>query len=306
MNRTRAQIVAFPCILCFAALAARAREFPATRPYGPVVYQLVEQADPPQRIHVIAVDLTSRDVKVRVSRGGPDPDGNGKWTTTLLRPTAIAEREGFEVTINGDFFTLPSKQDAEGSEAQKVFRSKLASTVSGTALTDGRTWALPKEEAGRPALVIDGRNRAAIAKVAKPPRGARQVIAGSDIIVEGGKDVARTGKGFPDGPHPRTAVGIADGGERLVLVVADGRDKERARGMSLKELAKVMLDLGCDSALNLDGGGSSVAVLRDPTTGEQAILNNPSDGRERAVANVLGVDVGDVKPRRGEGRSGSR
>jgi exopolysaccharide biosynthesis protein len=125
-----------------------------------------------------------------------------------------------------------------------------------------------------------------------------QVIAGSDIIIQDGKDVAPTGKGFPDTRHPRTAVGIAEGGNRLILVVVDGRDKEHSLGMSLKELAKIMLGLHCESALNLDGGGSSVIVLRDPKTGEQQILNHPSDGRERAVANVLGVDVGDVKPRK--------
>ena len=277
---------------------AHAKEFPATRPYKPVVYQYVEQWGPPQRIHVIAIDLANPNVKVRVTRAGEDPDGDGPWTTTLQRPTAIAEREGFEVTVNGDFFALPSKKDAEGSEAQKVFRAKLASTVSGPAMTDGETWALPKEEDGRPSLVIDAQNRPTIAKVHQPPKDARQVIAGSDIIVERGKDVARTGKGFPDGPHPRTAVGIADGGKRLLLVVADGRDKEKAIGMSLTGLAKVMLDLGCDSALNLDGGGSTVMVLRDPKTGEQEILNNPSDGRERAVANVLGVDVGEFKSKK--------
>lgn len=291
------RICALACTFMFAALAD-ARTFPTTRPYKPVAYQYVEHANPPQRIHAIAIDLTNPDVKIRVSRGGPDPDGEGKWTTTLQRPSAIAEREGFEVTVNGDFFSLPSKQDAEGSEAQKVFRSKLASTVSGPAMTDGRTWALPKEEDGRPSLVIDAQGRPSIATVATPPSSARQVIAGSDIIVQGGKDVARTGKGFPDGPHPRTAAGIADGGKRLVLVVVDGRDKGKAVGMSLTELAKVMIELGCESALNLDGGGSSAIILRDPKTGEQTTLNRPSDGRERSVANVLGVDVGEVKSKR--------
>ncbi len=298
MNSNRLCLGLVGCVVSLVATTAHGRVFPTTRPYRAVAYQYVEQTNPPQRIHAIAIDLTNPDARVRVSRGGPDPDGAGRWTTTLQRPTAIAEREGFEVIVNGDFFSLPSKQDTEASEAQKSLRSKLASTVSGPAMTDGQTWAVPKEQEGRPALVIDAQNRASITKIARPPRNARQVIAGSDIIVERGKDVAPTGKGFPDGPHPRTAVGIADGGKRLVLVVVDGRDKGNATGMSLKELAKVMLELGCDSALNLDGGGSSAIVLRDPRTGEQEILNRPSDGRERLVANVLGVDVGDVKPGR--------
>jgi exopolysaccharide biosynthesis protein len=68
--------------------------------------------------------------------------------------------------------------------------------------------------------------------------------------------------------------------------------------MSLAELSRIMLGLNCESALNLDGGGSSVIVLRNPKTGEQEILNHPSDGRERFVANVLGVDVGDIRSRK--------
>ncbi len=275
--------------------AAPAERFPATRPYKQVMYHYVEQVDPPQRIYATAIDLTSPDVRVRVSRGGPDPDGDGPWTTTLQRPTAIAEREGFEVTINGDFFSWLRGSDAEGSEALKTFKGGTPATVSGPAATDGKTWVVPKEPGGRPALIIDAKHHPSISRVANPPDGARQIIAGSDIIVSEGKNVAPTGKGFPDTRHPRTAVGIADGGKRLLLVVVDGRDKEKAVGMSLTELATVMLELRCDSALNLDGGGSTVMVLRDPKTGAQTILNKPSDGRERSVANVLGIDVGKTR-----------
>jgi exopolysaccharide biosynthesis protein len=52
-----------------------------------------------------------------------------------------------------------------------------------------------------------------------------------------------------------------------------------------------MLRLGCDDALNLDGGGSSVMAVRDRSISSMRILNEPTDGRERAVANVLGVTV---------------
>jgi exopolysaccharide biosynthesis protein len=284
-------------VVVLTAHVSRAESFPATRPYKPVVYQYVEQTDPPQRIYAVAIDLTSPDVKVRVSRGGADPDGDGKWTTTLQRPSTVAEREGFEVTINGDFFSHLNGKDAEGAAALKQFKGSTPATVSGPATTDGKTWAVPTQEDGRAAFILDAQNHPTIAKMKDPPANAAQVIAGSHIIVQGGKDVAPTGKGLADGPHPRTAVGIADGGKRLVLVVVDGRNKEKAVGMSLKELAKVMIDLGCESALNLDGGGSSAIILRDPKSGEQKVLNNPSDGRERSVANVLGVDVGDVKKR---------
>jgi len=281
-------------IILVIASPARA-DLPTSQPYKPVRYQLETRSDPPQRIHVVAVDLSDKNVSVHVSRGGKDPDGDGEWQTTLQQPSRIAQREGYEVTINGDFFAHFRGKDAEGIAALKQFKGGVPAKVSGPAVSDGELWG-PAGQA-RACLLIGKNGKPAVAMVKTPPPDAAEVIAGSDVIVKGGKNVAPPGDkpGFARGPHPRTAVGIADGGETLVLVVADGRDKEKAVGLSLTELADVMLKYGCEDAVNLDGGGSSVLVLRDPKEGKQTILNNPSDGRERAVGNVLGIDIKGVK-----------
>lgn len=87
--------------------------------------------------------------------------------------------------------------------------------------------------------------------------------------------------------HPRTAVGIdRDTGEVLLLTV-DGRQPS-SRGFTMVELASTMMDLGADEALNLDGGGSSTMVARKPN-GRVGVLNSPSEGRQRRVANTLQV-----------------
>ena len=52
-----------------------------------------------------------------------------------------------------------------------------------------------------------------------------------------------------------------------------------------------MLRVGWSRALNLDGGGSSVMAIRDEVPGTFRLLNEPTDGRERPVANALGVTV---------------
>jgi exopolysaccharide biosynthesis protein len=97
--------------------------------------------------------------------------------------------------------------------------------------------------------------------------------------------------GFANGRHPRTAVGIADGGRRLVLVVVDGRQAPYSDGMTLRELATLMLALGAPEALNLDGGGSTAMVIADPAQGGAIrVVNRPSDATgERAVGNALGI-----------------
>ena len=79
--------------------------------------------------------------------------------------------------------------------------------------------------------------------------------------------------------HPRTAIGWNR--ESLFLVVVDGRQKGLSIGMDYTELSALMLRLGCTEAMNLDGGGSSTLWL-----GGQ-VMNSPSDGRQRRVANSL-------------------
>ena len=60
-----------------------------------------------------------------------------------------------------------------------------------------------------------------------------------------------------EGRHPRAALGLA--GDRIFAVVCDGRARTDA-GMTLVELARRMVGLGCRDALNLDGGGSASLV----------------------------------------------
>lgn len=89
--------------------------------------------------------------------------------------------------------------------------------------------------------------------------------------------------------HPRTAVGVKPNGNVLLLTV-DGRQGNSA-GMSLFELAKIMQWLGCASAINLDGGGSTTLWAKD--YGDNGVVNHPSDNKkwdhegERKVANVI-------------------
>ena len=87
--------------------------------------------------------------------------------------------------------------------------------------------------------------------------------------------------------HPRTAVGIDADGRKLLILVVDGRSTV-SRGYTMVELADIMTALGAENAINLDGGGSSAMYSRNGT-GALGIVNEPSDGAERLVANAFGV-----------------
>jgi hypothetical protein len=79
--------------------------------------------------------------------------------------------------------------------------------------------------------------------------------------------------------HPRTAVGWND--SDFFLVEVDGRQRYLSVGMTIVELSEYMAKLGCHEAMSLDGGGSATCWV----TGQ--VMNSPSEGHERAMANAL-------------------
>jgi exopolysaccharide biosynthesis protein len=95
----------------------------------------------------------------------------------------------------------------------------------------------------------------------------------------------RDGKALPRNErpvrHPRTALGWNRG--YLFLVEVDGRQRRLSVGMSNAELADYLVRLGCDEAMSLDGGGSATCWALGQ------VMNNPSEGRERPMANALVV-----------------
>ncbi len=89
------------------------------------------------------------------------------------------------------------------------------------------------------------------------------------------------------GNHPRTAIGITKGNE-ILLVTIDGRTASFP-GVSQKELAQIMVELGAHSAINLDGGGSTNMILRPVGQESLSIANHLSVGSERNITNGLGI-----------------
>ena len=89
-----------------------------------------------------------------------------------------------------------------------------------------------------------------------------------------------------DGRAPRTAVGVkADGS--VVFYAVDGRQSGHSMGATYTELAQRMIELGCVSAIALDGGGSTTFGTSWPDSESFTTINSPSDGKARAVSTCL-------------------
>jgi len=257
---------------------------------GPVTCQHIVRSHPNFSIFVVKINLADPRVSVRVAPGGPPPDRNGPWVTTLLPASEIAERDHYDIAINGDFFEAKSTKDIEGKNTGYV-KGKPAAPV-GMAMTDGRLWhQTQKPSRVEPYLEITTTNTAVIvAGSTNQPVDyyARQIIGGGQIIVNNGTPIEYHSS-FATNRHPRTVVGVSKGGTVLTLFVVDGRQPSLSIGMTLAELSQEMIRLGCNDAINLDGGGSTTLVYRDPADHQLKILNSPSDAKERSVADVLEV-----------------
>lgn len=96
---------------------------------------------------------------------------------------------------------------------------------------------------------------------------------------------------FYPSAHARTAAGLRKDGS-LFLLVAEGYQPGAAEGLSIAELRQLMLDLGADAALNLDGGPSSTLALRGE--GGFAAVTSPGRRLETAVGNSL--VIGEAAP----------
>jgi LPXTG-motif cell wall-anchored protein len=120
----------------------------------------------------------------------------------------------------------------------------------------------------------------------EPWNNVQEAVGGNPLLVEDGRLANIENNSFNNAVAPRTAVGIkADGS--VFFVVIDGRNPGYSEGITIHELAKLMLDLGAVQALNLDGGGSSTLAARQPGDKEISVVNKPSDGSERSIANSL-------------------
>ena len=89
----------------------------------------------------------------------------------------------------------------------------------------------------------------------------QEAVGGSVYLVKDGKSVVTSAADYYNSRHSRTCVGITAEG-KVVLMVLDGRQEPFSAGGSAEELAQIMLDAGCVTAINLDGGGSTTFVAK--------------------------------------------
>jgi hypothetical protein len=195
--------------------------------------------------------------------------------TPVWGPTTMATAGGIEVAVRAgrvagvssagstpippEGYVLSAMGPAAANLAAVEEGTEIAIDISVTSL-DGPDVALPLEGCSYSSA---------------GPRIARDGVPTEEYSLEEFRDA------FTFRRHPRTAVGYTADEQTLIVVVVDGRQPSLSGGMTLPELARLMVAEGAHHAYNLDGGGSSTMVVAG------SVVNSPSDGRERPNSDGL-------------------
>ncbi|HEY8430112.1 MAG TPA: phosphodiester glycosidase family protein [Sandaracinaceae bacterium] len=269
-------------VFCLAASSVAAQEIPRrlgdpidvwTEPNPGVRYLHRTIEEPPVSIHALVVDLRAPGVRVVAT------PHHARWSTV----SDFARSQGAAAAINGGFWSL--------------WQRPTGITAGGGELWPG---AEPDPEFGHFGVRRDGRAVVHGPGEGEDPRSLRQLtdsVSGRPLLVVNGQVARDVLDAFPTANHrqPRTAAGVSRDGRTVVLAVADGR-QGHSRGLTLYQLARLMIELGAHRAINLDGGGSSVMYVAR----EGGIVSSPSRGRWVSALGLDDVGAQRVRTRHGE------
>lgn len=112
-------------------------------------------------------------------------------------------------------------------------------------------------------------------------------ISGGGELLRGGEYVATGEIIGPKTRNPRTLVGVNQDKSKIYIVCIDGR--RNGLGATHSEAAQIMKEIGAWDAIHMDGGGSTTMVVQQEDQTELSVVNVPSEGSQRAVANGIGI-----------------
>jgi Phosphodiester glycosidase len=247
-----------------------------------IIYQRkVRQSPRPLVIHVLTVNLRAPGIRFLVTPGSPKAEQPLAARTT----SQFLSEFHLQAAINGDGFTPWRNNtlfDYYPHRGDPV-------TPIGLAASQGEIYSQPTD--AEPTLYIGRDNRA---RFNNPIGGIYNAISGNVMLVEDGK-----ANSLPaEQPQPRTAIGLDQRMRQLVIVVVDGRQPGYSEGVTLPEMAGLLVEFGAYNGMNLDGGGSSTLAVQG-SNGKSQVLNRPIDlripNRERFIGNQLGIYADPVK-----------
>lgn len=226
----------------------------------------------PRRMHVcvvrIALDTPGLEFVSTSDNGDRSEETDGLFTSTFLK------QEKCQVAINAGAFGPVTDTEGTGKNilGLHISKGKLVSP-----------W-----EAGYQVLAISKDNDATILQSdPKDYSKMETAVSGFKVVLWEGK--VRQGD---ETIHPRTLVGLSKDRKQMYWMVIDGRQIGHSEGATKTESGQLMKQMGANSALNLDGGGTTTLVIEN-SDGKPKVINKPIHwgvpGKERPSASHLGI-----------------
>lgn len=222
-------------------------------------------------VFIFEVDLSNPKLSIEVSTP------NNKTVPAFQAMTVQAtfeDSEGHKVWggVNGSFFNTTTG-------AANGLLYKDGAMIQSYSATYSNFFVLTKDKKG---LIADSGIYNSIKD------NIQEAVGGGVMLVKSGLVINQTDVSI----NPRTCVGVSADQKHVYIMAVDGRNYYYSNGMTYTDLAKCMVALGAETALNLDGGGSTSFFTRtspDFSTTRFKLRNQPSDngGQEREVANGI-------------------
>lgn len=287
-NKRTLQIIAAILLLCactiyfFPLLTGRSLSQPEPtheKIFNGVTYiRNVKQSPRNMVIHILIVDLKAEGIKFLVT---PPEDKDAERPLAARTTTQFLNDFNLQIAVNGGGFTpwysvgflyFPHTGDRVAPE--------------GFAASQGIIYADRELMEEEPTLFIYRSGKVTINHLNNKLYNA---VSGLDTLILNG---VPNDELFKTSIHPRTAVGTNKNGNKLFIVVVDGRQPGYSEGATLDDLIEIMQGLEAYNAINLDGGGSTTLVIRGED-GQPVQLNSPIHqripGHERPVGNHIGI-----------------
>lgn len=235
----------------------------------------LSSSDKNMSIHVIIADFGYKHVTAQVLN--PYNTDEERFQN-LADMTKVNEEVGTKIlaAVNGDYFSWSNMK------------------TTGPFIYDGTVRKANTSGSTRPAFGI---TRTGLPVFLNAPSGQiavfqygdnllRHLVGGNQWFIYNGNKITINDTTV----EPRTAIGMRSD-KKVIAVAVDGRQANHSNGMSFVQLQSLFDALDAKFAFNLDGGGSTVAVVRQNNVAAWNVLNSPSEIPLRAIANGIGFVV---------------
>ena len=232
---------------------------------------------------VLDIGESFEPIPIIVNEDGPPPADSAE----LLTPESKRQFESGEWCRATVKTTGSPTLDSEGTTVQPYSVTAAECSTDPVPRTGDVVVALPGTDAGDAIAALSPKQTVTLKWHLHPTdKGVFDVVGGNLTLVFG-KQVAsdvigRTGPFFSE-RAPRTAIAQTPD-NKILLVTIDGRLPGWSVGMTPRELADYLVNLGAIDAANLDGGGSTALSVH------QLLASRPSDSvGERPVGSAVVV-----------------